>query len=105
MDNLKFRRLLKLGSKTDDKPSVETISRREQRKAERAEANEPKKTFWVQIRMIPIWLRLILIILLIALVAVIGLRIGYSAIGDGNPEDVLKKETWTHIIDIIKGIE
>jgi len=106
LDNLKLRRSQrKVDSNTNDKPSVETSSRRERRKAKRGEVTEPKKTFWVQIRMIPIWLRLVLIILLIALVAVIGLRVGYSYIGDGNPEDVLKKETWTHIIDIIKGKE
>ncbi|QUW24030.1 DNA-directed RNA polymerase subunit beta [Sporosarcina sp. Marseille-Q4063] len=106
MDKLKFRRSQReVDSKTDEKPSVETSSRKELRKAKRGEATEPKKTLWVQIRMIPIWLRLILIILLIAIVAVIGLRFGYSYIGDGNPEDVLKKETWTHIIDIIKGKE
>lgn len=107
MDKLKFRRLLrKVDSKTNDKPSgVETISRREQRKAKRDETNTSKKTIWVQIRILPIWLRLILIILLIAIVAVIGLQIGYSYIGDGNPEDVLKKDTWTHIVDIIKGKE
>lgn len=108
MDNLKLRRLLgKKDSKTIDKPSVETSSRREQRMAKRGETSEsePKKTFWVQIRIIPIWLRLILIILLLAIVAVIGLQIGYSYIGDGNSEDVLKKGTWTHIIDIIKGKE
>ncbi|MBO1912223.1 DNA-directed RNA polymerase subunit beta, partial [Microvirga sp. 3-52] len=93
MGNFNFRRLLKLDSNKTDEPSVETSSRRELRKAKRGEATEPKKTLWVQIRMIPIWLRLILIILLMAIVAVIGLRIGYSYIGDGNPEDVLKKET------------
>lgn len=106
MDNLKLRRSQrKVDSKTNDKPSVETGSRREQRKAKREDTGEPKKTLWVQIRIIPIWLRLILIILLIAIVAVIGLQIGYSYIGDGNPEDVLKRTTWTHIIDIIKGKE
>ena len=106
MDKLKFRRSLrKVDSKTNDKPSVETVSRREQRKAKRDETNTSKKTIWVQIRIIPIWLRLILIILLIAIVAVIGLQFGYSYIGDGNPEDVLKKDTWTHIVDIIKGKE
>ena len=106
MEKKKFQAYQKKGeSKKIDEPSVETSSRRELRKAKRSENNEPKETFWVQIRMIPIWLRLILIILLIAIVAVIGLRVGYSYIGDGNPEDVLKKETWTHIIDIIKGKE
>ncbi len=65
----------------------------------------PKKVRWVQIRMIPIWLRIILVILLLALVIFIGLRVGYGYIGDGNPSDVLKKETWLHIVDIIKGKE
>lgn len=65
----------------------------------------PKKVRWVQIRMIPIWLRMILITLLLALVIFIGLRVGYGYLGDGNPSDVLKKETWLHIVDIIKGKE
>lgn len=96
----------KKNANPDEKQGVETISKRAQKKLEREKDNkEPKKTFWVQIRLLPIWLRLILIFLLIAIVAVIGLRIGYSYVGDGNPEDVLKKETWTHILDIIKGNE
>jgi len=69
------------------------------------EDNEPKRTFWVQIRLIPIWLRIILIALLLVLVSIIGLQIGFSYIGDGDPKDVLKKETWTHILDIIDGKE
>ena len=93
----------------NEKQEVETNSKRAQQKLQREKDNkdnkEPKKTFWVQIRLLPIWLRLILIFLLIAIVAVIVLRIGYSYIGDGNPEDVLKKETWTHILDIIRGRE
>ena len=31
--------------------------------------------------------------------------IGYGYIGDGEIGDVLKKETWIHILDIIKGKE
>ena len=104
MDNLKFRRS-KRSVEQNDNPDVEKLSRREQKKADRGGTDVPKKTFWVQIRIIPIWLRLILIILLIGIVSIIGLRIGYSYIGDGNPEDVLKKETWVHILDIIKGKE
>jgi len=30
-----------------------------------------------------------------------GLMVGYGVIGDGNPKDVLKKETWTHIVDLV----
>ena len=79
------------------------------KKSEQEEQNSdeavPKKVRWVQIRMIPIWLRIILVVLLLAGVAIIGLRIGYGYMGDGNPNDVLKKETWLHIVDIIKGKE
>ncbi|MEW9500819.1 DNA-directed RNA polymerase subunit beta [Jeotgalibacillus marinus] len=27
--------------------------------------------------------------------------VGYGVIGDGDPQDVLKKETWTHILDLV----
>ncbi|MBE1555686.1 DNA-directed RNA polymerase subunit beta [Sporosarcina limicola] len=64
-----------------------------------------KKTLWVQIRILPIWLRILLVLSLLTGVAVIGAMIGYSYIGNGEPGDVLKKETWTHIFDIIKGKE
>lgn len=83
------------------------INARKARKKEQPkhEENEPKKTFWVQIRLIPIWLRLVLIALLLVVMSIIGLQVGYSYIGDGNAKDVLKKETWTHILDIIDGKE
>lgn len=60
---------------------------------------------WVQLRMLPIWSRVLLVIILLVIVAFIGLRIGYGVIGDGDPADILKKETWTHIVDIVKGKE
>ena len=83
------------------------INARKERKKElpKHEESEPKRTFWVQIRLIPIWLRIILIAVLLVVMSIIGLQIGYSYIGDGNAKDVLKKETWTHILDIINGKE
>jgi hypothetical protein len=66
---------------------------------------KPKQRLWVQIRIIPIWLRIILVLLLLVGAAAIGAMIGYGYIGDGNPSDALKKETWMHIIDILKGKE
>lgn len=69
------------------------------------ERPEKKSARWVQIRLIPIWLRLILILLLFAVVSTLGLYIGYSVVGDGSPNEIFKKETWTHITDIIQGIE
>ncbi|PID15323.1 hypothetical protein CSV63_08165 [Sporosarcina sp. P34] len=58
---------------------------------------------WVQVRMIPIWLRLLLILLLVVLAAIAGTMVGFSVIGDGQAGDVFKKETWQHIFDIMNG--
>ena len=67
------------------------------------EQEQPKKRTpkWVQVRLFPILIRLLLITALAAGSLVIGLMVGYGVIGDGNPSDALKKETWTHIIDIV----
>jgi len=65
----------------------------------------PRKQFWVQIRLLPIWLRVVLVLLLLAGAAIFGAIIGYGYMGDGEPADVLKKETWIHILDIINGKE
>lgn len=69
------------------------------------EQQEVKNVKWVQIRLIPIWLRVILVVLLLAILSLSGLYIGYSIVGDGAPNEIFKKETWTHITDIIQGIE
>lgn len=75
-------------------------------KQEQREIEEtPKRTFWVQLKILPIWLRLLLVIIILVAVAAIGLRFGYGYIGDGDPADVFQKETWTHILDIINGKE
>ena len=75
----------------------------QQTKKETAEKAQPKKNGWVQIRLFPIWLRIIIVIALIALAAVLGVMVGYGIIGDGKPADALKWETWQHIIDIMSG--
>jgi hypothetical protein len=78
-------------------------SKRKQHKAEKAEAGEIKKTWWVQIRLFPIWLRILLVLVLLMGALAAGLMIGYGYVGDGEPKDALKWETWKHIIDIVKG--
>lgn len=55
----------------------------------------------VRIRKFPIWLRLIVIFVLSIFSLVLGLMVGYGVLGDGNPIDALKVETWQHIFDII----
>lgn len=59
----------------------------------------------VRLRLIPIWLRVLLVICLLVGVSVIGLVVGYSGLGDGDAADALKWKTWQHIIDIIRGVE
>src|SRR5690625_3043384 len=80
-------------------------SRKKREREVHPDHEEEKQVKWVQIRLIPIWLRIILVLLLLVSVSVLGLYIGYSVIGDGAPSDIFKKGTWTHMIDIIKGIE
>lgn len=62
-----------------------------------------KKTRWVQIRLFPIWLRIVLVLALLVVMAALGAMVGYGVIGDGNPGDALKWETWQHILDIMRG--
>lgn len=60
---------------------------------------------WVQIRLFPIWLRILLFLILIVVIATIGVMVGYGVIGEGNPKDALRMETWRHIFDIMGGKE
>ncbi|MDW0116365.1 DNA-directed RNA polymerase subunit beta [Sporosarcina thermotolerans] len=95
---------------TTDNTEQQTVvsrSERNQQRKRKPEKEEPsaKGRIWVQVRIIPIWLRIILVLLLLGGAVALGTTIGYGYIGDGNPEDALKKETWIHIIDIIKGKE
>ena len=52
-------------------------------------------------RLIPIWLRIILVVLFSAVALAVGLMVGYGIIGEGEPMDALKWSTWEHIRDIV----
>lgn len=56
----------------------------------------------IRIRLIPIWLRIIIVVIALVASLLAGVVVGYGVIGDGNPMDALKKSTWTHIIDLVK---
>ncbi|HLS66174.1 MAG TPA: DNA-directed RNA polymerase subunit beta [Pseudogracilibacillus sp.] len=70
-------------------------TKKEERKVRR---NEKKQ---YHIRKFPIWLRMIVVVILAIIALIAGLMFGYGVLGDGNPFDVLQKDTWFHIRDII----
>lgn len=74
------------------------ILTRQEYKEEEQKVQQKKR---IKVRLIPIWLRLIIVAGLIFLMLIIGALIGYSAIGGGHPIDVFKISTWTHIVDIV----
>lgn len=84
-------------------PTKKISLRKEHKNEETAVEKKQKKTWWVQIRLFPIWLRIILVLGLIVLAAALGAMVGYGVLGDGEPKDVLKWETWQHILDIMSG--
>ncbi|PSL40640.1 DNA-directed RNA polymerase subunit beta [Planomicrobium soli] len=80
------------------------------REVKEVKENENKKTEatsdsskWVRIRLFPIWLRILIVLAILAVAMVLGVMIGYGVIGDGEPADALKWRTWQHIIDIMSG--
>jgi DNA-directed RNA polymerase subunit beta len=56
----------------------------------------------IRIRLIPIWLRILLLVIFTGVFMVAGAALGYGVLGNGDPGDVLKGSTWTHIIDLVE---
>ena len=83
----------------------ESLTPEAPQKQKRIDKNAEKPVRWYSLRLIPIWLRIILVILLIVVAGASGLMIGFSVIGGGNAADVLKFETWEHILNIVNGVE
>jgi hypothetical protein len=55
----------------------------------------------VRVRLIPVWVKVAIVILLTVVSVLAGTVVGYGVIGNGKPSEALQKGTWTHIIDII----
>lgn len=77
----------------ENKEQVATATKKQSRRKKRKEK--------YRVRIVPIWLRVIIVLLLAVVALVLGLMVGYGVIGDGNATEVLRKETWQHIIDIV----
>lgn len=77
----------------------ELRKQRQEKRIKREQELEPKK---IRIRIIPVWLRVLIVLLLVIASTLIGVAVGYSVIGDGDFSDAFKRETWQHIVDIVK---
>jgi len=87
------------GQKTVVKPATEKASKvKSAQKASKAE-NVNKR---IRIRLIPIWLRIILLVVFTGVFMLAGAAVGYGVLGSGDPGDVLKASTWTHIMDLVE---
>lgn len=55
----------------------------------------------IRVRLIPVWVKVAIVILLTIASVLAGTVVGYGVIGNGKPSEALQKGTWMHIIDII----
>ena len=55
----------------------------------------------IRVRLIPIWLRIIIVLVLLAVCIIAGAAFGYSVLGDGQARDIFKTDTWKHMIDLV----
>ncbi|WP_235991854.1 DNA-directed RNA polymerase subunit beta [Metabacillus schmidteae] len=89
------------------KETTKAVSREEVKKINAKKNQEEKQDqqtekVKLRIRLIPIWLRVVLVLLAMVISLIVGLMIGYGVIGNGNPEEALDKSTWQHIIDLVE---
>lgn len=84
--------------------SHEASVTREQVKKERDAQTEKlsEKRKRIRVRLIPVWLRVIIVAVVMVLALLLGAIIGYSALGNGKPGEVFHKSTWTHIVDLVE---
>ncbi|WP_173918593.1 DNA-directed RNA polymerase subunit beta [Halobacillus sp. Marseille-Q1614] len=80
--------------------AIEEKQLRKPKKEKKPKARQPRAE---RRRMIPIWLRIVIVLVLSVVALATGLMIGYGVLGDGNPTDALKWSTWQQIIDIMSG--
>jgi hypothetical protein len=69
-------------------------------------ATEDEERIQPKTRLIPIWLRLLIVAILLVLGMTAGAMFGYGVIGSGKAIDALKFSTWEHLVDlVVKGTD
>ncbi|GIO25252.1 DNA-directed RNA polymerase subunit beta [Oceanobacillus sp. J11TS1] len=89
---------------SEGQAAKQEISRKKEKK-EKQEQKYQEKLKRPRLRIFPIWLRIIVVLIFTTAAFVIGLMIGFAVLGDGSPTDVLRVETWQHIVDIVKKVD
>lgn len=55
----------------------------------------------IRVRLIPVWVKVLIVVVLFFVSLSAGMVVGYGVIGNGKPSEALQKDTWVHILDII----
>lgn len=78
---------------------------RETYKKELEAQKETRPNRRIRIRLLPIWLRVLIVMLLIVLAVTLGAMFGYGVMGGGDAMEIFNKSTWTHILDLVNKEE
>jgi hypothetical protein len=82
----------------------QTKEQQHTRSTKRPKQKKEKHWFWKRTRLVPIWFRVLLTLVLIMVAMAVGAMVGYSIVGEGeNAFEVFDPTTWTHIFEIIYG--
>ncbi|HJV17347.1 MAG TPA: DNA-directed RNA polymerase subunit beta [Bacillales bacterium] len=76
------------------------IEPKEAKQGSKAEQLDTTKR--IKIRLVPIWLRIVILVCLIVISTTAGALVGYGPLGGGKATDVLKESTWTHIVELVE---
>ncbi|WP_281974489.1 DNA-directed RNA polymerase subunit beta [Halobacillus litoralis] len=87
-----------------DEATKQNTAKKESSKKQKS-VKEEKASKKGRRRVLPIWLRIILVLLFSAVALVLGLMVGYGVIGEGNPTDALEMDTWKHIWNFVTKTE
>ncbi|QKS72739.1 DNA-directed RNA polymerase subunit beta [Paenalkalicoccus suaedae] len=88
--------------KNNNEASIEESGDEEVEESKGSKSKKKPRKRKGRFRIIPIWIRIILVIAALLGSLVVGAMVGYGIVGEGdNPTDVLNPETWYHIYDII----
>ncbi|MCT1905518.1 DNA-directed RNA polymerase subunit beta [Oceanobacillus sojae] len=89
---------------SEEQAVKQEISRKTEKK-EKQQSKRKQKLSRPRLRIFPIWLRIIVVLIFAAAAFIVGLMIGFAVLGNGSPLDVLRMETWQHIVDIVNKVD